>query len=71
MEVTTCLPFDFCDTCPKFELNAKQETLYMDSLGCAAQKAIHSITITCEHRHLCENMKKQQEENRTSDMPMF
>ena len=55
MEITKTLPFDFCDTCPDFSLDTACESLLYGDI------VLHSISISCEHKHVCERIKKNLE----------
>lgn len=52
MEITKTLPFDFCESCPMFVANTECNNLWY------GDRVLHSISISCENRHICENLKK-------------
>lgn len=55
MEITKELPFDWCDTCPKFELDAQINDLWV------GDKVYHGIIIFCANRHTCKNCVENME----------
>jgi hypothetical protein len=53
MEINKSLPFEWCDTCPKFDLDAESNVLF------ANNKVFRSIKISCANRHLCEHLAEE------------
>lgn len=56
MDISTDLPFDFCDRCKMFDLHARSEALY------AFDDPMHSVVMSCANKSICINVLKKSRE---------
>lgn len=59
MDVITALPFKFCDTCPRFDMDVNCEELVIDSMAWEEKRVSREIKITCKNYKMCMGLFKE------------
>ena len=53
MEIKKDLPFEFCDNCPEFILDAHEQVIFSANIP-----SLRILTVSCHNKHLCKMLKE-------------